>query len=100
MLNCQRCGNEWNWTTTYKKMFTFKTKMECPYCHEPQYMSKETRQCIGIISTLIPFVIFLPLITFGVPVANIILIELITFIIVMAYLPSFYKLSNEDEPLW
>ncbi|WP_419146609.1 TIGR04104 family putative zinc finger protein [Priestia endophytica] len=99
MPSCQNCGYKWTWRETFIKMFTFRNKLKCPSCREHQYISKQARNKLSVF-TMIPFLIWIPLVSFSMPFPYVLTVELLSFIAVLICMPFFYKLSNEEEPLW
>lgn len=98
MPTCQKCGKDWSWQQTFKKMFTLNTAIDCPQCGQKQYYSKKARKKTVVVSFLSLFLIFLRL--FNISAYQIIGIYLAYFIIVMVLLPFLMELSNEEEALW
>ena len=99
MPKCQNCGYKWTWKETFKKMFTFRNRLTCPSCEEVQYISKKSRNqlCLFVMS---PFLIWIPLVSFNVPVQNVLTVQLISYFIVIMSMPFLYQLSTEEEPMW
>ncbi|MGM1048475.1 MAG: TIGR04104 family putative zinc finger protein [Bacillota bacterium] len=95
---CQKCGCSWNWKETFLKILTFKNKLSCPSCKSLQYVSKKSRQRIRLIS-LLSISMMVPMISMGVRIGYILLFDLILYVLLIACLPFFYILSNEDEPM-
>lgn len=95
---CQHCGYKWSWKETFVKMFTFKNKLRCPSCDSFQYVSKKSKNQFSLI-LFIPL-LFLPLVSFGVPKGYILAFELIVYALMLILMPFLYKLSNKDEPMW
>ncbi|MGM7636672.1 TIGR04104 family putative zinc finger protein [Bacillus sp. Hm123] len=95
---CQHCQQKWSWTYTFKKMFTFKNHMICPHCQHHQFITAKSRRKLSVCNSL-PL-IWLPLAAFGLSIATIMVIELLAFMIVLFIMPTLYKLSNQEEPLW
>ncbi|GIN72970.1 hypothetical protein J14TS2_34450 [Bacillus sp. J14TS2] len=99
MPSCQNCGYKWSWKETFTKMFTFKNKLKCPYCDAFQYISKKSRNQLRLF-VFIPFLIWVPLASFGVSLGTILSLELVAYALVCIGVPFLYRLSNEDEPMW
>lgn len=47
-----------------------------------------------------PFLIWVPLVSFNVPIQYIFAVEIASYFIVLMSMPFFYRLSNEEEPMW
>ncbi|MFC0166029.1 MULTISPECIES: TIGR04104 family putative zinc finger protein [Bacillus] len=45
---CQNCGYKWSWRETFVKMFTLSNKLKCPSCEAFQYVSKKSRNQLGL----------------------------------------------------
>ena len=99
MPTCQSCGHKWSWKGTFVRMFTLKNKLRCPSCDSLQYVSKKSRNQISFI-TFAPFLIWIPLISFGVPQGYILFFELVAYVLVFMGMPFLCELSNKDEPMW
>jgi len=97
--NCQNCGSKWTWKDTFVKMFTFKNKLRCPSCEHFQYLSKKSRNQLSLF-VMCPFLIWVPLVSFNVPIQYIFAVEISSYFIVLMSMPFFYRLSNEEEPMW
>lgn len=98
MAICQNCGYKWTWRETFKRMFTLKQKLKCPNCESNQYLSKKSKNQLSFF-TVIPFIWF-PLVMLGVPITYVFIIELVIGFILLGVAPYFYKLSNQEEPMW
>ncbi|MCM3004035.1 TIGR04104 family putative zinc finger protein [Priestia koreensis] len=96
---CQNCGHQWSWGTTLKKIWTFKRTLTCPNCQVVQYVSKDARFKISLISTIIPLVL-VPLIAFGFAAKSIVFVEFLLLGMFSLYMPNLYELTNEEEHLW
>ncbi|MFP3727629.1 TIGR04104 family putative zinc finger protein [Priestia filamentosa] len=99
MPNCQKCNHKWTWKETFIRMFTFKSKLKCPSCKEVQYLSKKSRDRISMF-LMIPFIIWVPLVSFNVPTTYTMAIVLFSYMVFLSVTPHFYELSNEEEPIW
>ncbi|WP_100403539.1 TIGR04104 family putative zinc finger protein [Bacillus sp. FJAT-42315] len=95
---CQHCQQKWSWTYTFKKLFTFKNHMLCPHCQHHQFITAKSRRKVSLIA-LLPLMWIL-LSAIGVSASTIIILELLTFPIVLVIMPTRYELSNQEEPLW
>lgn len=60
MAKCQNCGQEWRGSILLKRYITLEAGMECPYCGEPQYLTKKYRRRSLLSVLLLPLLIFLP----------------------------------------
>ncbi|MFC3038698.1 TIGR04104 family putative zinc finger protein [Virgibacillus xinjiangensis] len=98
MPTCQKCGKDWSWSQTFKKMFTLDTSMECPYCGEKQYYTKRSRKRTAAVSVLIPFLIFLTLLDISLYLIG--GIYVVFCLSILGFLPFLIETSNEEEPLW
>lgn len=49
---------------------------------------------------MIPLVIGLPLVGLSLPVSIIVSIQLVTFAVVLTWMPTFYTLTSEEEAMW
>ncbi|MBM7585131.1 CXXC-20-CXXC protein [Bacillus pakistanensis] len=96
---CQNCGFKWSWRETFIKMFTFKNKLLCSSCNAHQYLSKKSRNQLSLFAFL-PFLIWIPLVSSGVPFGYVLTLEFILYALVLVYMPYLYKLSNIEEPMW
>jgi CXXC-20-CXXC protein len=96
---CQNCGCKWTWRETFAKMFTFKNIIRCPSCDTSQYISKKSRNQLSLF-TVMPFLIWIPFVSFGVPLVYILVLEFVSYALVLMGMPYLYKLSNEEEPMW
>lgn len=99
MPNCQHCGHKWSWKETFVKIFTFRTKIRCSYCHSYQYVSKNSKNRFSLILTLFSL-LFIPLVSFEIPIRYILAFEVCTYVLLSLGLPFFVTLSDEDEPMW
>ncbi|WP_412762097.1 TIGR04104 family putative zinc finger protein [Priestia endophytica] len=99
MPTCQNCGYKWTWRETFIKMFTFRNKLKWSSCGEFQYISKQSRNKLSTF-TIVPFLIWIPLVSFSIPFQYVLTVELVSFVAVFICIPGFYKLSSEEEPLW
>ncbi|PFG14502.1 TIGR04104 family putative zinc finger protein [Bacillus sp. es.036] len=95
---CQNCGYKWSWRETFVRMFTLRQKLKCPNCEGFQYLSKQSKNQLTFF-TVIPFIWF-PLVMFSVPYNYVLIIELIFCVISLGVAPYFYKLRNQEEPMW
>lgn len=99
MPTCQSCGHKWSWKETFVKMFTFKNKLRCPSCNSLQYVSKKSRNQLSLFA-FAPYLISIPLVSFGVPIGYILALDLVAYALVFIWMPFLYELSNKDEPMW
>ncbi|MCM3618663.1 hypothetical protein M3936_13820 [Sutcliffiella horikoshii] len=97
--SCANCQNQWSWKMTWKKSFTFKQAITCPYCKEKQYITKSARQKLCLMPMIFPL-INVPILTFGVDHIYLVISYVICIIGVVIGMPYLFNLSNEDEPLW
>lgn len=98
MPTCQNCGYKWSWRETFVKMFTLSNKLKCPSCEAFQYVSKKSRNQLGLF-VFIPYLIWIPLVAFSVPFQYILAVVLVSYVLVFIWMPFLYKLSNKDEPM-
>ncbi len=49
---------------------------------------------------MIPLVIGLPLVGLSLPASIIVSIQLVTFAVVLTWMPTFYTLTSKEEPMW
>lgn len=96
---CECCGKKWSWKTAFKKMYTVKQKLTCPYCNSDQYMDKNTKFKLSIIS-MIPLFVVMLLVLLDIPFLLIVLIECVLCVGIIIAIPFFYNLSSKNEPLW
>lgn len=96
---CQSCGYKWSWRETFVRMFTFKSKLQCPSCDSVQFISKKSRNQLSLFG-FVPFLIWIPLISFGIHSGYILTLELVAYAIVFIWMPFLYKLTNKDESMW
>ncbi|KWW21960.1 hypothetical protein AS888_05640 [Peribacillus simplex] len=99
MPTCQNCGYKWSWKETFVKLFTFKSRLKCSFCEGFQYVSKKSKNRLSLF-VFTPFLIWLPLVSFGVPQGYILASELVSYVLVFVWMPFLYKLSNKEEPMW
>ncbi|WP_188383818.1 TIGR04104 family putative zinc finger protein [Ornithinibacillus halotolerans] len=99
MPTCQNCSKEWKWKQTFKKSFTIKSYIECPYCSEKQYLTAKTRKRSTLPAFIAPLVLFLKLI-FNIPIIIVLFILIGVLLATLALYPYIIELSNEEEPLW
>ncbi|MGE7907192.1 TIGR04104 family putative zinc finger protein [Peribacillus sp. NPDC094092] len=98
MPTCQNCGYKWRWRETFVKIFTFKSRLKCSLCEGFQYVSKKSRNRLSLV-VFTPFLIWIPLVSFGVPKSYILASELVSYVLVFVLMPFLYKLSNKEEPM-
>ncbi|WP_430481610.1 TIGR04104 family putative zinc finger protein [Rossellomorea marisflavi] len=96
---CQHCNTEWTSQQTFKKIFTFKRSLTCPECDATQYLSRRSRNHMSILA-MIPLVIGLPLVGLSLPASIIISIQLAAFAAILAWMPTIYTLTSEEEAMW
>lgn len=99
MPTCQNCQPRRSWWQTFKKTFSFRIGVACPFCNEKQYFSARFR----IRSTMIP-VIMSPFIIFTGTYFGFSYISLLIVLSILAVFfvvnPFFVELSKEEEPLF
>ncbi|WP_377890452.1 TIGR04104 family putative zinc finger protein [Alkalihalobacillus sp. R86527] len=98
MTICQSCSHKWSWRETFVRMFTIRQQLKCPNCDSIQYLSKQSKNQLAFL-TVIPCIWF-PLVMFSVPFNLVIITELIIGVISLGLAPYFYRLSNQEEPMW
>ncbi|KPB06163.1 TIGR04104 family putative zinc finger protein [Bacillus sp. CHD6a] len=96
---CANCHNQWSWKMTWKKTFTFKQAITCPFCEEKQYITKSARQKLTLLPIGIPL-LNVPFLTFGVNGFFLTIVYVVCIIGIAIFMPSLYELSNEEESLW
>lgn len=99
MPTCKHCGYKWGWKETIIQLFSFKRKLKCSSCHTDQYISVKSRNQFSIVGILISF-IFVPLISFGVPLRYTITSEILIYVFYIGCMPFLIKLSNRKEAFW
>lgn len=99
MPTCKHCGHQWGWKETIVQLFSFKRKLKCNGCQTKQYISVKSRNRLSIVGILISL-IFVPFISFGVPLRYIITSEILIYIFYIGCIPFLIKLSNQEEVLW
>ncbi|MFP7487238.1 hypothetical protein SFC65_24075 [Priestia filamentosa] len=99
MPTCNKCGQRWSWRHTFLQSMSFRKKLKCQSCQEPQYLSKNAAQRIGTYA-MIPFIIWFILTLFNVPFKYSVSLEITLFAILYLIMPFLYELSNEEEPMW
>ncbi|RPJ94209.1 hypothetical protein CW357_16685 [Rummeliibacillus sp. TYF005] len=99
MATCKHCGHKWGWKETIAQLFSFKRKLKCTNCHTNQYISVKSRNQLSIVGILISL-IFVPLISFGVPLRYIITSEILIYVFYIGLIPFLIKLSDQEEVFW
>ncbi len=98
MPTCRNCDREWSWKQTFKKMFTLDIAMECPYCGEKQYYTKQAKKRTALLTFFTPFIILLSL--FDISPYLLVGFYFIYCLSIMGIFPFLIELSNEEESLW
>ncbi|TYS67523.1 hypothetical protein FZC76_13135 [Sutcliffiella horikoshii] len=96
---CANCHNQWSWKMTWKKIFTFKQAITCPFCGEKQYITKSARQKLTLLPIVIPFM-NVPFLPFGVSGFYLAMMYVVCLVGIAIGMPALYELSNEEESLW
>ncbi|MEA3319761.1 MAG: TIGR04104 family putative zinc finger protein [Bacillota bacterium] len=96
---CANCHKQWSWKMTWKKTFTFKQAITCPFCEEKQYITKSARQKLCLLPIIFP-IINVPFLSFGVSSFYLAMVYIICVVVLVIGMPFFYRLSNKEEPLW
>lgn len=96
---CANCHNQWSWKMTWKKTFTFKQAIACPFCGKNQYITKKSRQKFCFLPLIIPL-INVPFLSFGVDQFYLAMMYIVCIIALVIGLPYLYELGNEEESLW
>ncbi|WP_404448501.1 hypothetical protein LG307_04395 [Sutcliffiella horikoshii] len=96
---CANCQKQWSWKMTWKKTFTFKKAIPCPFCGEKQYITKNARQKLCLLPVIFPL-INVPFLSFGVDNIYLGMMYVVCILGLAIGMPYFYELSNENEPLW
>ncbi len=99
MPTCKNCHRKWSWWQTFKKSFSFRIGMACPFCNEKQYFSARYRMRSTIIPVVSSPLIMFTGIYFGYSYLSL-LIALSVLLVIFAINPFFVELSNEEEPLF
>lgn len=96
---CKKCGKQWTWGQTLKKMFTVSVSMNCPYCGSTQYMTARSRKRSSLFAFVAPVVMFIT-VFFDLNLWQALILCLGAAGLLLALGPFAVELGNEEEPLW
>lgn len=96
---CKKCGKQWTWGQTLKKMFTVSVSMNCPYCGSTQYMTARSRKRSSLFAFVAPVVMFIT-VFFDLNLWQALILFLGAAGLLLALGPFAVELGNEEEPLW
>lgn len=99
LTECKKCNHKLSWSDSFRKLFRFQDKVQCPSCQSSQFITKKSQNRMSMIA-MAPFLVFIPLVSFNTPTTYTILVEVLCYIAVAAILPFFYEFSNEEEHLF
>ncbi|MGE6369949.1 TIGR04104 family putative zinc finger protein [Planococcus kocurii] len=101
MPTCQNCGHKWSLKNTLKVAFKFNGNVgqKCSHCGETQYVSKKSKNQIGImgIVAFIVVVLIRPLLNQDFSTSMLLAIPLVIVLVIMSIYLT--KLSNTREAI-
>ncbi|MFD2209430.1 TIGR04104 family putative zinc finger protein [Virgibacillus halophilus] len=96
MPTCSHCHREWTYWQAFKQSFRL-TKI-CPFCRKENYEGNQKQG--GIYSLILVLLFILANSFFDIPIAWVLPIVIIYFVLFTFIRPCFMKLYTKQQPYW
>ena len=100
MPQCENCNHQWPWGMALRKSFTLGEGMECPQCGRTQYLTKKSKQRMGIANFFPAPILILSGMLLDINIATVLLLALTLFTVFMMTYPFMMEFSNDNEPMF
>lgn len=95
MTKCDACGQKWPLLKVLQRTFTMHAGMECPHCHEKQYIKNDWKRIV--IPLMILLVVPILLFTVEMNISVFLLIFSIAAFLSLFYMIFSLRLSSLEE---